>query len=454
MNKLFSKFTNKKLWFPVFIFLAGSVIVIALLSSPPKIKPKPKSAKLPGVEVITLKSEQTRIPVHTRGNVNPAIQIQLTSEVNGSVIAVSPKFSNGSYFKKGDWLVKVDRSQYEMEVERAQAKAASARLNLLKTRANIKSGNIEGINVGRRSELAKGVPQLKEAEGNYNATVSAVKLARRQLEKTTITAPFDGRVLKKAIDIKEYVAIGKPVAQLYSIDKAEVRLPLSTAQHELVDIPLRYASESTNENQPPVILEDSSGKYHWKGRIIRSEGNVDPRNRLNYVIAQIDSPYAPDPLQPDRPPLSAGTFVSATIQGKTHEKLISLPLDALHNMDEVRLLNSENRVHVQKVDILYRDKDRAFISSGVRDGDKVVLTPLEVVVENMEVVVLSEAEPMKPLISEDIFAIKSPEKNTSTSAKNDPQKKQENSKTTKPTKPPISPAGMAGMMAEEQETDI
>ncbi len=450
MNKILSKFTNKKLWLPIFITLGGFFIVTLLLSSPPKIKPKPKSAKLPGVEVMTLYSEQTSIPVQTRGTVNPAIQIQLTSEVMGSVIAVSPKFSNGAYFKKGDWLIKIDSSQYDMELERAQANEASARLNLLKTQANIRSGNIEGINVGKRSELAKGIPQLKEAESSYNAARSAVRLSRRQLEKTTIKAPFDGRVLKKTVDIKEYVSTGKPLAKLYSIDKAEVRLPLSTAQLELVDVPLRYANDTNKkEKQPAVIIKEGSGKYQWQGRIIRSEGNVDPRNRLTYVIAQIDSPYSPDPSQPGRPPLSAGTFVSATVQGRTHGSLISVPLSALHNMDELHVLDSENRIHVRKVDILYRGKDRIYIKTGVEEGEKIVLTQLDVVVENMEVVIKNEAEPMKALISEDFFTAPT----TSPSGDNKTEEKP-SVKPAKKTAPPVNPAGMADMMTEEQETDI
>lgn len=426
-----------------------------LLSSPPKIKPKPKSAKLPGVVVMSLRSEQTSIPVQTRGTVNPAIQIQLTSEVMGSVIAVSSKFSNGAYFKKGDWLIRVDSSQYDMELERAQANEASARLNLLRTKANIRSGKIEGINVSRRSELAKGIPQLKEAESSYNAARSTVKLARRQLEKTTIKAPFDGRVLKKTVDIKEYVSTGKPLAKLYSIDKAEVRLPLSTAQLELVEVPLRYANDTNkNEKQPAVIFRESRGKYQWQGKIIRSEGNIDPRNRLTYVIAQIESPYSPDPSQPKRPPLAAGTFVSATIQGRVHDNVISVPLNALHNMDELHIIDTENRIHVRKVEILYRGKDRIYISGGASEGEKIVLTQLDVVVENMEVVILSEAEPMKSLVSKDFFTPIAKIKKTTSPNSDNKAAKTPSVTPAKKSATPVDPAGMAGMMAEEQETDI
>ena len=451
MKKPSLKLFSLKFWIPLAILVGGFFIIAALLSSAPKVQPKPKSAKLPGVEVLTVVSAPISIPVHTRGTVSPATQIQLTSEVNGSVVAISKKFSDGSYFRKGDWLLKVDTAQHEMELEKALAQEASARVNLLRTQANQRSGNVEGIKVGKRSELAKGIPQLREAEANYNAAKSTVRLARKQLEKTTIVAPFDGRVLKKAIDIKEYAAAGKPIAQLYSIDKAEVRLPLTSAQLELVDIPLRYDNETDSKNQPIVILEDSDKKYKWKGRIVRSEGNIDPRNRLTYVIAEIDKPYARDPKQPKRPPLSSGSFVSATIQGRLHDSLFSVPLNALHNMDEIHVLDSDNRLHMRQVSILYRGKDRAYINGGLEDGEKIILTPMEIAVENMEVVVLKELDPLPPIISSADFSLA--ENNEPAEQENsspEPKKKTKNNN----EEIPIDPKDMAGMMGNEQETDI
>ncbi len=459
---------NLRVIIPASILIGGLLVVFFLLSSGPKLQPKPKKVKLPNVEIMTVKEETITIPVHTRGVVNPATQIQITSEVNGSVIAISEKLSNGSFFRKGDWLLRIDRSHYEMELEKAQAQEAKAKLHLLKTKASIRSGNIEGISVSRRSELAKGIPQLREAEAQYDASKSAVRLSRKQLEKTKIVAPFDGRVQKKLIDIKEFAAAGKPIAQIYSIDKAEVRLPLSSAQLELINAPLRYAGDTDLSNAPIVILESANGDQ-WQGRIMRTEGDVDPRNRLNYVVAEIISPYARDPNQPNRPPLAAGTFVEASIQGRLFDKIISIPRDAIHNMNDVWLLDAENRVHVKQVDVLYRGKDRAYLSSGMETGDKIVLTPLEVVVENMEVAVVKESAPLAPVTVDTKFA--------SVMRKPTPERKESQSKSKvikeavkktvskpapeTPSKTPvsapdlnISPEDMSSMMGSEQESDI
>lgn len=448
---------------PPLVIIGGIVISAMFVVSGPTVLPQPPAFKLPGVQTMTVTTENISIPVHTRGIVDPGIKAQLTSAVSGAITKISSKLENGAFFKKDDFLLSIDRSSYEMELEQARAQFASAKLQLDRTRATTRTSDIEGIRVGKKSDYARGVPQLREAQANYKAAESMVALKKKLLSKTTVRAPFDGRVMEKMVNAGGNVSIGAPIASIYSIDKAVVRLPLSDSQLDLIDIPDRYVDDRVVQHtNPMVILRDSEHKYSWRGKIVRSEGNINPQNRLTYVVAEVDAPYARDPNHPDRPPLAAGTFVEAIIQGRTHRDVSVVPLDALHEMDTIWVLDENSRIHEKTVSVLYRGKDRAYISSGLDSGDEIVLTPLDVMVENMEVAVISEAEPLPGLVSEELFGPVQPAPqiaaSTPTTAPPEPpvmaMEPPENDIVNKAPAPEEFTDGMSGMMDIEQEGDI
>lgn len=378
-------FESKKL-LPIAIIAITLFLVFILTNFGPRVDPIPLEEKLPSVEVVTVTPKTFTLPVYSRGNVSPEQEITLSSEVIGTVTRISKNFVNGGYFKKGDWLVRIDPSHHEIEVANAQSQFAGARLRLEKTKAQVKSGRGIELDVKRTTGLAQGKPQLEDAQASYYAARTALKNARKKLSGTIIKAPFDGRVLTKLVNVKEYLSTGKPIAKIYATDAAELRLPLTTTQYEFVNVP--QANNGSEGALSLVRITDPQNRYHWEGEIIRSEGTVDPKNRLIYVVAKIKSPFSSDATQPERPPLVAGSFVEAVIQGKTFDNIIALPRQAIHNLNEVWVVSEEDRLQVKNVDILYSDRTETYISSGLSDGDRVILSPLNIVIDNMRVNVI------------------------------------------------------------------
>lgn len=455
---------------PVIIVVLSVLLISFMVKIGPRALPKPHDAKLPGVKIQTVRLGDASIPVYTRGVVNPVIQIQLMSEVNGTVIETTSALSTGAFFRKGEVLLRVDPSHHAVELANARANLATAEHAYARTEATVRSSGVD-VDASRKTKLARGTYQLDEARARLEVARRALQLADAQMAKTTIRAPFDGRVAKKMVDTNEAVAIGRPIAQIYSTDNAEVRLPLSAEQIELVDVPLQYDNQSgATAYEPLVILEDVTAKYRWTGRVKRSEGFINPTNRLTYLIAIVRQPYARDPAQPNRPPLAAGTFVEATIQGGTHKNIATLPLDALHNMNEVWILDAKKRLRFRKVDVLYRGRDRVYIAGGLGDGEKVILTPLEVAAENMELAVLAEVPQLPPVLDDNILRLGNQALSSSTApaaavptalppSQSAPAPAGDAAgKTPAPTAPPgASPPGaegMTGMAGSEQEAEI
>ena len=235
-------------------------------------------------------------------------------------------------------------------------------------------------------------PQIAEAKALLASAEAAYEKAEYDLERTVAKAPFAGRVREKRVDVGQFVSRGSSVARLYSVDFAEVRLPISDNELEFVNLPLAYRGQNERAAGPRVtLLADFAGKRHtWQGRIVRTEGEIDPRSRMVQAIAQVEDPYGK--ARPGRPPLAVGMFVEAEIYGKTAANVFVLPRIVLRGADQVLVVDNENRLRFRTVDILRTESDQVIIRSGLEAGERVGISIVEAAVDGMTVRVLEEPD--------------------------------------------------------------
>ncbi|MDA0955902.1 MAG: efflux RND transporter periplasmic adaptor subunit, partial [Proteobacteria bacterium] len=227
-----------------------------------------------------------------------------------------------------------------------------------------------------RSALESAERRLRIAEAGLRAGESAVARAQRDLERTTLRAPYDGIVRQESIDVGQFVRRGSDVARLYATDAMEVRLPI--ADEQLAFLGFELGERFTPEQAPGVLLSAHFGGalQHWRGRILRTEGELDARSRMVHLVARVENP---DPALP------LGLFVSATIEGKSAENIITLPRAALREGNRVIVVDQENRLALRPVTPLRFFEDDILIEAGLADGERVCLSPLQTVVEGMTV---------------------------------------------------------------------
>ncbi|RLT97974.1 efflux RND transporter periplasmic adaptor subunit [Ketobacter sp.] len=372
-----------KFLLPVVAIALGIVVSVVLFVSRPKVEHKPLNIKAPLVTIAEVRATSQSIPVFTRGTVTPGTEIQLMSEVSGQVLELSPNFANGGFFRKGEVLIKVDPIEYEVNIKRAEASVAQARQAYLQAEAEKRARSRVK---GNSTELGRYEAQFKQAQAQLEAAQAELQAVKLQRDRTIIRAPFDGRVRLAALNVGQYVRPGQQMGSIYAVDVAEVRLPLSDRQLSLVEVPNRF-QDAQNPVFPEVTLtEKFAGRtYTWKGQVVRAEGGVDERNRLLYVVAQVRDPYSPDPNQPGRPELVAGSFVEATIDGRRFEKVFEVPRKALRNSSQLWVVDANSQLRERDVAIIYKGKDSIYISSGLQDGDRVVLSQMDIAVDGMTV---------------------------------------------------------------------
>lgn len=374
---------------PVLILLIAAAGAAALVLSKPKPEKREPEAIVPLVRVHTVELTDHQLTVLSQGTVSPRTRSVLVPEVAGRVIEVSPAFAPGGFFEDGEWLLRIDPHDYRQALIVAQSMQAQARLRLLLVEAEAKLAREEWQALGRgeANPLTLFEPQLAEAKAALAAAAAGVEQALTNLQRTEVLAPYAGRVQTKQVDLGQVVAPGTPLATIYAIDVAEVRLPLPDAELAFVDLPLGYRGESGAGRGPRTTLraEFAGGVHEWSGRIVRTEGMIDPVSRMIHTVVQVKDPYGRS--KPGRPPLAVGMFVKAEIVGKKVENVALIPRSSLRPDGRVLIVDAENRLRFRDIEILRALNETIIVKAGLADGDRICTTVLSAVIEGMKVIV-------------------------------------------------------------------
>ena len=232
---------------------------------------------------------------------------------------------------------------------------------------------------GEASALTLRKPQLAQAEARVASAQANLNRALRDLSRTEIRAPFDGRVLNTMADLGQYVnaAPATPIARIYAEDRAEVRLPITLKEAELL--------ETRDRRQRLIRLQkpNAPDSPTWVARFARTEATIDPQSRLLYVIAELEQAFAPTGPHPE--PLRRGQFMQAEIEGRGISDAYRLPRYALRGSDTVYIVDADNTLNVRRVQIIQSTADTIIITGGLQAGERVAISPIAYYVEGMPV---------------------------------------------------------------------
>lgn len=331
------------------------------------------------VDVMRVHATNEKITVKAQGSVTPRTQTTLVSEVSGLITEVSAAFVAGGFFSKGDVLVRIDDRNYRAEVKRAQAAVRAAETNVTRETglADYAREDWERAQSVLRSskaatDLAMRKPQQAEALASLEFAKADLEKREGDLDRTVIRAPYDGLVREKRADIGQFVNSGSPLAVTFSVEVAEIRLPLPDSQLPYLNLD---EHELVQGRGPWVVLSANIGGQlnTWQGRIIRTEGVFDERSRVLYLVAQIDDPYNRYSKKWQHS-LRMGTFVEAAIEGEQLDNVIRLPRKALRRDNKIWTVSDNDTLRPVTVEIAHADEQSVLIRSGLVSGQLICLT--------------------------------------------------------------------------------
>lgn len=330
------------------------------------------------VEVVPVQPADVRLHIESEGTVLPRTETDLAVEVAGRIIEMAPNFRAGGRFEAGDVLFRIDPADYEAALATRRAELADAKLALAQEQARAAQAAADWATMaeGEPSDLTLRLPQLTQAEARLESAKANLRQAERDLARTQVRAPYPGLVLRKNVDLGQYVGANPadPAARIYATDIAEVRLPLRLEDIDFLNDPEESPSE--------VTLSRTAGgtKQEWAASLVRFESTIDPQSRLIYAVAEI-----PAPLEKG---LRRGLFVEASITGRTIDNVYTLPRHALRASGEVYVVTDAETLTAREVNILKSDASRVIINDGLEPGDRVATSPIAYFVEEMPVEII------------------------------------------------------------------
>ncbi|NIV16951.1 MAG: efflux RND transporter periplasmic adaptor subunit [Woeseiaceae bacterium] len=353
--------------------LLGAILLTIGMGSLRKAPPKKPLEQLdPLVAVLELETMTASFEVSSQGTVQPRTETVVSAEVSGTIVEISPKMIAGGVFGKGEVLMRIDPTNYTVAVAQAEA--------LVKQRQ---------IEFDGAERLRK---QGYRAESEYASAAAALASAKaelvraeRNLERTYIRLPYEGMVRGKEADLGQFVSPGTRLGVVFATDFAEVRLPLTDTDLAYVELPTaaRFAA-ADSLNGPAVVLSavQKGSQQTWNATIVRTEGVVDEKSRVTYVVARIEDPYR---LHADGIELPMGTFVSAKIEGTVAENIVRVPRAVVRGSDQLVFVDDDNRIRIRSVRIARSDADYVYVRGGAKAGDRVVTTKLASPINGMTV---------------------------------------------------------------------
>lgn len=373
---------------PVVALAVGVLGAWALIANREVPVSEPPPVILPTVRTLVAHAGDHRVEVPARGSVTPHTESDLVVRVSGEVLSVSPNLADGGFFEQGEVLLTLDARDHELAIAQFELAVAQAQRHLVEAEADADAARREWAEMGEgeASPLVLREPYVAEAKASLAAAEASLERANLDLERTRVRAPFDGRVREKRVDVGQYVMAGTAVARVYAVDHAEVRLPIPDQELAFLDLPIRYrGGEEPSEGPPVRLFADFAGaRRDWPARIVRTEGEIDPRTRMVVVVARVEDPYGIDG-HPKAMPLPVGLFLDAAIEGVVLHDVFVLPRTALRDGSRVYRLDGEDRLVFSEVEVLRSERDSVVVRGELADGDRVVTSPLELATDRMQV---------------------------------------------------------------------
>ncbi|CAH9058977.1 Multidrug resistance protein MdtA [Pseudoalteromonas holothuriae] len=369
--------SKKQILLPLAVLVGGIGIAVAFSAMKQPPEQKPEQVIHPLVETKPILVAPMQLNVDSYGLVKPKYNTELVAQVSGQVIAVSDAFVKGGFVNQGDILARIDPNDYEAALIEAQASLAqaSSALEIEQAQAHVAKTEWQRIKDNASatipSELYLRKPQLAEKLASFRAAQASVKRAKRNLERTYIKAPYDAIIASRDLSLGSVVNPGSTFGMLNATSVAEIRLPVA-------DNELQYLVNGGINANVTLTAQVEGKPVKWQGTIVRSEGVIDQRSRMTYLVAQVKRPYASD-----RTPLRFGAYLNATIDGKTIDNAASIPQYLVKN-GQVSIINDDHTLSFKTLNIIREYNGYSIVDAGINNGAQLITSALEYPTEGMQ----------------------------------------------------------------------
>jgi len=353
----------------------------------PQRRPRVEQAPLVVVEDLTPGAEQ--VVITTWGTVAPAVEVSLQAQVTGEVIRRHPELIEGGLVKKGEVLVEIDPSDYELALSSSQTQLTLAESNLTveKGQQDVARRGWEMLDMAEQAsdldrELALRRPQLRMVEAEVASAKVQVAQAELSLARTKIQAPLNAIVREASIEVGDLASQQTALAQLVGTDAYWVQVTVPVDELRWIEFP--YGQDEVGS---AVRITADNGHVR-EGHVLKLLSDLTEEVRLARVLVEIEDPLGTS--APGAPhPLLLGQYVRADILGKTVDHVVRVPRDALRDGDELWLASEDSHLRIESAEIVWSNTEYALLS-GLGEEVRLIVSDLATPVDGMSIQVEGE----------------------------------------------------------------
>jgi RND family efflux transporter MFP subunit len=373
---------------PVVVLAIGGIIAWSVYFSAPKAKRVTPPRRETYVSTVQLSQTVERVVLNLMGTVIPSRQIDLQPRVSGEIVGINPKLVPGGRFNKGEILLQLDDRDYKLEITKREGELAKAEQDYQIERGEQAMGKYYWNLVDKsktNSELQQLLtlrkPQLNKTEAACEASKAALEDAKLDLERTSISAPFNAVVMEENVDLGAQVSLNSQLAVLAGIDEywVKVAVPVDRLQWLYRPVDKTVSGSMARITYP----NNAAGTSSWPAVVARLLGQLEQNGRMARLLLSVDDPLGLKEENRYRPPLLINSYVSVAIEGTELKDIFSIPRSALRDNNTVWIAATNNTLEIRTADIIWRDRERVFITEGLAAGERLIVSDLSTPVAGM-----------------------------------------------------------------------
>ncbi|TQV88726.1 efflux RND transporter periplasmic adaptor subunit [Aliikangiella coralliicola] len=449
-NLIKKQFLEKKIALPV-IIIVGILLTVAIIKLQPAMEHNPQARPSIPVNFVTVHQHSLRPAIVGFGTVEPDVSLQAKAEVTGRVTFIHPELKKGTIIPKDTLVLKIDDKDYLLALKQAEADLLSNQASLKEMELTVentkldlklaveklkvrnkeltrlerlrKSGSISQskLDAERQNKLQQQqeVQQLENQlttlpsdievlKAKIDISKAKVEQSQRDLARTEIRLPFNGRISKVDAELDQYAATGSLLFEASGLDKVTINAQFPINQFR--QIAQGFDREKINFSDPASIPRMSelfaslgmSAKVYiagsqfegWEAKVERISDNLDPQSRTLGVVVSVSDSYKN--INPaTKPPLLEGNYMQVNLFGAANQFLVA-PRYALHE-NQVYRINSDNTLQRVDVSNVQLQGELALFKNTLTAGDKIITSDVFPAVNGMKVTPVEDSKAQQSL---------------------------------------------------------
>lgn len=319
-----------------------------------------KSSAIPEVTLTKVQKKELTTPLVVNGNLTgpPNRDAKVAALVPGRVARVA--VVEGDTVKEGQLLAELESSQLQDQMRQAEAAVGQAKANV--ENARISAQRNEGLlqrGIAARKEVEDARTQLAVNEGALHAAEASLSVARTQLSRAQIRAPFAGTVVRRFVGVGDQVdgTAAQPVVEVANVESLELLGTVPASRLNTIKVGEEFAFET--DAVPGTRLKASVGA------VLPA---VDPATNNGSVRIRVANP---------KHALKVGQYLSITLPIRAGGAGLVVPKQAIYpdEAGEPHVYKVQgDQAEAVAVELGVQTRDSAEIVSGVAEGDSVILT--------------------------------------------------------------------------------